>query len=365
MPRVLEGEGLLANRRGIRCYGACVARAVRPASDAPIGRERRWWRAAVLPASLVVAVVLASCGSSTTAPAKRPAATGPFAVGSVTHTFVDTSRPTMAHGGATAQASRALVTDIFYPATGQPGPVPHPGAAAERAVGPFPLVVYAHGTGGSKAETTALLASWAAAGYVVAIPEFPLTNSHTPGGSDISDYTNQPGDVSFIIDQMLRAPPSGLAGMVDAALVGVSGLSLGGVTAMGVAFNSCCLDRRVKAAVIMAGLTLPYPGGTYFAQAASPPVLFIQGSADPTVAPDTSVSLYNQAKPPKALVTIVGGTHSSPYEGYQLTPQVGLVSRISVGFLDRYLKGLPDGTARLREAVQSSNGLATLQESGL
>ena len=343
-----------------------MARAVRPAADAPIRPEARQWRAAALLACLVLAVVLASCGGgSTTAPAKRPVATWPFAVGSVTHTFVDTSRPTMAHGGAPAQPSRTLVTDVFYPAAGQPGPVPHSGAPADKAAGSFPLVVYAHGSGGSKAETAALLASWAAAGYVVAAPEFPLTNSHTPGGSDISDYTNQPGDVSFVIDQMLRAPPSGLAGIIDATRIGVSGLSLGGVTAMGVAFNSCCLDHRVKAAVVMAGLTLPYPGGTYFGQVASPPVLFIQGSADPTVAPDTSLSLYNQASAPKALVTIVGGTHGSPYEGNQLTTQVDLVSRISVGFFDRYLKGLPDGTARLREAVQSSNGLATLQEAGL
>lgn len=271
----------------------------------------------------------------------------------------------MAHGGAPAQPSRTFVTDVFYPALGQAGPVPHPGAPADRSAGPFPLVVYGHGSGGSKAETTALLASWAEAGYMVAVPEFPLTNSHTPGGSDISDYTNQPRDISFVIDQMLRAPPAGLAGMVEPAQIGVSGLSLGGVTAMGVAFNSCCLDNRVKAAVIMAGLALPYPGGTYFGRATSPPVLFIQGSADPTVALDTSLMLYNQARPPKALVTIVGGTHGSPHEGYQLTTQVELVSRISVGFLDRYLKGLPDATARLREAVQSSNGLATLQASGL
>ncbi|HWC37171.1 MAG TPA: dienelactone hydrolase family protein [Acidimicrobiales bacterium] len=317
-------------------------------------------------AFLLLAVVLASCGGgSTAAPAKRPVATGPFAVGVVTHTFVDTSRSTMAHGSAPAQPSRTLLTDTFYPATGQPGPTPHPDAPANAAAGPFPLVVYAHGSGGSKAETTALLASWAEAGYVVAAPEFPLTKFDTPGGSVIADYTNQPRDVSFIIDQLLREPPAGLAGMVDAARIGVSGLSLGGTTAMGVAFNSCCLDHRVKAAVVMAGIALPYPGGTYFAGTPSPPVLFIQGSADPTVAPGTAQSLYNQAKPPKALVTIVGGDHRSPYEGYQLTSQGQVVSRVTIGFLDRYLKGLADGTARLRQAVQSSNGMATLEESGL
>jgi fermentation-respiration switch protein FrsA (DUF1100 family) len=134
---------------------------------------------------------------------------------------------------------------------------------------------------------------------------------------------------------------------------------------MALAFNTCCLDPRVKAAVVMEGVPLPFAGGTYFGRVASPPVLFTQGSADQTVVPATSVSLYNQARPPKALVTIVGGTHSGPYQGDQLTPQLDLVARVSVDFLDRYLEGRPDGAAMLRQAVASSNGLATLSESGL
>jgi len=271
----------------------------------------------------------------------------------------------MAHGGAPAQPSRTLVTHVFYPAAGQPGPVARPGAPADRAAGPFPLVVHAHGSGGSPTNATALLESWAAAGYVVAAPGFPLTSSSTRGGPDLSDYANQPGDVSFVIDQMLRAPPSAVAGMVDPNRIGVTGISLGGATALGTTFNSCCRDQRVKAAVIMAGLAPPFSGGAYFGRVASPPALFVQGTADRVVAPATATSLYNQAKPPKALLTIAGGTHGSPYNGNQLTPQVDVVSRVSIGFLDRYLEGLPDGIARMRQAVSSSNGHATLQESGL
>ena len=134
---------------------------------------------------------------------------------------------------------------------------------------------------------------------------------------------------------------------------------------MAVGFNTCCLDPRVRAVIVMAGSPLPFSGGTYFGRVASPPALFIQGSADQTVVPQTSVQSYNRARPPKALVTVVGGTHSSPYQGDQLTPQVDLVSRVSVDFMDRYVEGRPDGTARMRQAVASSNGLATLRESGL
>jgi fermentation-respiration switch protein FrsA (DUF1100 family) len=115
----------------------------------------------------------------------------------------------------------------------------------------------------------------------------------------------------------------------------------------------------------MAGSPLPFAGGTYFGRVASPPALFIQGSADQRVVPDTSVLAYNRARPPKALVMILGGTHSSPYQGDQLTPQVDLVARTSVDFLDRYLQGRPVSAAQLRQAVATSGGLATLRESGL
>ncbi|TMM14438.1 MAG: hypothetical protein E6G01_12660 [Actinobacteria bacterium] len=331
-------------------------------------------------AAIVVAaaVTFASCGSgpsgssapaataSTVAPTGRPAL-GPFAVGTMMRTLVDTSRPTAAQGGAPARPSRTLVTTILYPAVGpaSPSPAARANAPPEAAAGPFPLIVFAHGSSAAPADFAALLGSWAAAGYVVAAPEFPLTGTHAPANSQFTDYVNQPRDVSFVIDQMLGAPPPSLAGLVDARRVGVAGHSIGGATTMALAFNSCCLDPRVKAVVVMAGVALPFSGGTYFGRVASPPALFLQGSADQRVVPATGISLYNQARPPKALVSIVGGTHSGPYQGDQLTPQVDLVARVSVGFLDRYLGGMRDGITRLRQAVASSNGLATLRESGL
>jgi fermentation-respiration switch protein FrsA (DUF1100 family) len=281
--------------------------------------------------------------------------------------LVDASRPTAAQGGAPAKPTRTLVTTILYPAVGQasPTPAPQPNAPPDTAAGRFPLIVFAHGSSASPADFRALLGSWAAAGYVVAAPEFPLTGTHAPSNSQISDYVNQPGDVSFVLDQMLRAPPPSLAGLVDPGRIGLAGHSIGGATVLGLTFNSCCHDSRVKAVVAMEGVPLPFSGGAYFGSVVSPPALFFQGSADTYVVPSTGVSLYNRARPPKALVTIVGGTHSGPFQGDQLTPQVNLVQEVSVDFWDRYLRGQPEGTTSLRQAVAASNGLTTLTESGL
>ena len=210
-----------------------------------------------------------------------------------------------ADGAAGARALRRRHDDAnpgrHQPAHGpaSPSPAARANAPPEAAAGPFPLIVFAHGSSAAPADFAALLGSWAAAGYVVAAPEFPLTGTHAPANSQFTDYINQPRDISFVIDQMLGAPPPSLAGLVDARRVGVAGHSIGGATTMALAFNSCCLDPRVKAVVVMAGVALPFSGGTYFGRVASPPALFLQGSADQRVVPATGISLYNQARPPK------------------------------------------------------------------
>ena len=100
-------------------------------------------------------------------------------------TFVDTSRSTPPWDGVPEKPSRILVTTIWYPIRGS--------GSAE---GPYPLIVFAHGLGGSPQDYQRLLSVWAAAGYVVAAPLFPLSSSETPGGPDGGDIGNQPGDMT-------------------------------------------------------------------------------------------------------------------------------------------------------------------------
>lgn len=228
------------------------------------------------------------------------------------------------------------------------------------------MIVFAHGTAGEPADFGALFGAWTAAGYVVAAPEFPLTGEHVEGGSVDADYVNQPADVRFIIDQMLHSPPPALDGLVDAERIGVAGHSLGGYTTMGLAFNSCCHDPRIKAVIVMSGAeTVPYPDGSYYGSVRSPPALFITGSNDTVVSPQSSVVAYGKAHPPKALVTIAGGDHSGPYEGNQLTPQVNLVAQVSLDWWNLYLEGREQAAGMLEQTVSSSNGLATLQQTGV
>ena len=76
---------------------------------------------------------------------------------------------------------------------------------------------------------------------------------------------------------------SPLAGLINVNSIGVVGHSLGAITTLGVADNSCCQDSRISAAVTIAGLELPVPGGTYFV-GNDAPLLLIHGTADQTIA---------------------------------------------------------------------------------
>jgi dienelactone hydrolase len=272
--------------------------------------------------ALVVAVVViaASCGGSGGDNRARPRAPraaakpGTYAVAELTETFVDTSRATESAGGQGNAPTRTLVTVIRYP---------------QRA-GPFPLVVLAHGQTGHPNKFGQLLTAWASAGFVVAAPVFPLTSNQTTVET-VGDYVNQPADISFVIDRLLarsRDRKSPLAGRVDGKRIGVAGLSLGGATVYGIAFNSCCRDKRVDAALVMAGLLLPYNGTYTFP---SVPLLVIHGNGD-----DRGRNPYGMARAPKYLMTIERPTHSAPFEDTP-DPADEQVVTVTVDFWDAYL----------------------------
>jgi dienelactone hydrolase len=275
------------------------------------------------------------------APARPPQAKPPYAVGEQVLTFVDHSRE-VTYPGQSPQP-RKLVTIVRYP----------------RARGRFPLVVFGHGFAVTPGIYSQLLEAWARAGYVVAAPIFPLANADAPGGPNESDLPNQPRDVSFVITSMLalsgeRQGP--LSGVLDPAEIGVAGQSDGGDTALTVTYNGRFRDPRIRAAVILSGQEIPGIGGYDF-PAPSPPLLATQGLADTINLPDTTFAFWNEAPAPKYLLTLPGAPHLGPYTDEQ--PQLAIVERVTIAFLDHYLKGQRGALARM-EAAGHVPGLAAL-----
>ncbi len=241
----------------------------------------------------------------------------------ITLTLVDHSRPTVDPAHGRSAPTRTLVTEVYIP----------------KGTGPFPLVVMAHGNAGNPGKLSELLTHWAQAGYVVAAPAFPLTNDLTSIPTVIGDYIHQPGDISFVIDQVLhRAKVKGspLYHHVDAQHIGLAGHSLGGATVYGVGFNSCCRDPRVKAVIAMDAIKLPF--GKHRFSFTGKPLMLIHIKGDPVVPYSFSQDIYAVAAPPKYLMTLSQGIHFEPYENAP-SPHDAAVMAATTTFWDAYLKG--------------------------
>jgi dienelactone hydrolase len=283
-------------------------------------------------------------------PRPRPHTERPFAVGEQTDTFVDSSRRIRLPDGHLV--ARRLVTIVRYPALSQAAESDRTDAPADRAAGPFGLVVFGHGFAVTPETYAALLRAWTRAGFVVAAPVFPKTNTHAPGGPDEADIINQPRDLRFVISRLLALSAhrgSALWKLIDPRRIAVSGQSDGGETALATAYAPGYRDQRIRAAVILSGAELP--GITPFNfPARSPPLLATQGTADTTNRPYYTDQFFALTPRPKFLLRLLGAGHLPPYTTQQ--PQLGIVERASIAFLQRYLDGNDPALARLRRAAR-------------
>jgi predicted dienelactone hydrolase len=282
--------------------------------------------------------------AASTTVATIPGTATPYHVAEVHRTFVDHSRGTPARGGNPASSSRAITTTIYYPtsvAPSQQDPKPHP------ATGPFPLVVFAHGYAIDAAAYAPLLRDLATGGFVVAAPDFPGTSTAHAGSAIRSDSLQQPGDISFVITSILdlSAQPGVFSNVVNPNAVGDSGQSDGGVTAAAAAYNTCCIDPRIKASVILTGGAFGFDGQWF--PPGTPPVMFVHATADEVNPYSASTSMFSQAQSPKYLMTIEGGDHLQVYVDPPWEPHV---AEAMVAFFDLYLKGDPAAAQRLEAA---------------
>ncbi|MDD5224403.1 MAG: hypothetical protein PHE84_10455 [bacterium] len=249
---------------------------------------------------------------------------GPYQTGVYHVTLYDTSRPTDVNGTYPGDVSRTLVTEIRYPsaAGGEDSPLDLSG-------GPYPLIVLSHGFMAMGRAYTYFTQHLASYGYVVAAPDFPLTNILAPGGANPMDVVNQPGDVSFIIDRMLdfSAAPGGLlSGGIDPDHIGIAGHSQGALTVLLSAYAPGYLDERVDAVFPMAPLACCFQKD--FFRNRPVPLLIAGGTYDIIMTYQENVARpYERASAPKYLMEVLRGNHMR-FSDVDLPEQLGVTTLI-------------------------------------
>lgn len=248
-------------------------------------------------------------------PANADLALPSVAVGVTTRTFVDSTRPTPANGTAAAQPNRTLVTEIWYPTPGAANATVATRDAPLLAGGPYPLVLFVHGSSSSRTVYTYLTIGLAAAGYVVAAADFPLTSLATPGGASDLHVTDEVGDLSFLADQLKAASVAAgdaLHGAVDGLHYAVVGHSTGGAVAELAAFApsdaAITHDARVSAIVPLSGDACMF--SAQFFKTRSVPT-FVIGASDDLFVPvaDNGQWLFDNGGPPHLMATLIGAQH--------------------------------------------------------
>jgi dienelactone hydrolase len=233
-----------------------------------------------------------------------PRAPGPFAPGV---RVVTMTKPSVVNPAQT----RVLDTLVWYPAPPGSGPLSPTYAAVQDAPldlagGPYPLLVFSHGSCGYAYQSTFLTPLLASHGFVVAAPphpgntifEFPACGS---AANVAASAAERPQDVLHVLDEMLAAnldPGSPFFGSIDPARLGMSGHSFGGFTT----YLAVALDARFTVAMPLAAAVPGTPVLTI-------PSLTMLGQIDTVVSNTAIRNAYAAALPPKHLVEIRDAGH--------------------------------------------------------
>lgn len=257
---------------------------------------------------------------------------GPYDVGVTTITInADSERPLtldvwfpIADGGDAPLHQYTLIPGVYYES---PDAVT---ATVEQIAtdGPFPLVVYSHGSGGLRYIASYYTEAIASYGYIVAAPDHTgNTAADRLLGSEAEfDVTalNRPNDVVATINAMLDPTSTETAGFVtaiDPDSIAVTGHSFGGFTALAAAggydnpLGSFVVDGRVDAIIPLApatgdGTRLMSDAGLESIQI---PTLVMVGTNDSTTPVEPNVTrIWDLAKSaPLVRVELVDAEHQS------------------------------------------------------
>jgi dienelactone hydrolase len=285
--------------------------------------------------ALIALALATTTGAARAADVDAPqlAAAGPYPVAVENRTLVEANQTDpIGHAlwpAGWRGADRILPVDIWYPArargpgvtyrgalTGEDGkPVPFTlrGAASRGAPersGRWPLVILAHGYGGTPVAMSWLAENLASKGYVVAAPHFN-DPPYGVGAGFAGPLARRPLDIAFVAKEARRlaADHTGALAAADPSRTVLIGYSMGGYGVLTAA--GAPLARPAKGGANEAAVTVPdvkavvaispagrFPGFAAWASGGlariAAPTLFVVGDQDRTVGYESVKALYDE-----------------------------------------------------------------------
>ena len=238
---------------------------------------------------------------------------GPYRAGHQTWMLEDTSRGVAPYKNNKGSSTRKLVTEIWYPCDDLSWTIAGRNAPITASPGPFPLIVYSHGIMSERHEPAYMARYLASQGVVVMSFTAPATSLYDAGNLNFEDIVNIPGDISFLIDEILKRssdPASPFYAKIDPACIGAAGTSLGAGVSLMAGFKSGLRDPRLSLIVTCAAGA--YDGPAIFDTPDSAlPLLLIHGDIDAIIPYEANAPVLLSAAPgPAYLLTLVAGTHT-------------------------------------------------------
>lgn len=252
---------------------------------------------------------------------------------------------------------------------------------AEAASGPFPLVVYSHGSGGLRYIHSDYTETLASHGYVVVAPDHTGNTAVELvlgiGAERDENAVNRPLDVIAVIDALVEGTSddsAAVGALIDAESIAVTGHSFGGYTTYAVAAGvtvgdtTIAADPRVSALIPLApavgdgtadGLLTPDD----LARIAVPTLVMV-GTDDETTPVDPNVELAweHSASSPHYRVELVAAAHQSFTDvcDYQATiASQPDTNELVVAFIDDYAQaGCLPGQMPIERVKELTNTFA-------
>ena len=296
-----------------------------------------------------------------------------------------------------SEKERIITIAVWYPTVTPPKSLIYGGPTkgnialdAEPCVegGPYPLLVFSHGYGGSGLSSVFLTEPLAARGWIVVAPDHHdrhmavrirsggIADFDSPGllryaqeitrsgPDDREAYLYRLDEMELVLDRILESEPFGK--LIDREKITVGGHSFGGFTALGLC--GTIEERRVDR--IKAVLLFSTGAGGYLFReselaAVKVPSMYFLGECEKdqkrgsqTMA-DLADKVYLNLPPPKYLLEIRGANHFSFNNCFNnraahlslcgAEEQFGLIRRYSIAFLEKHGAGKKDVSSVLEQ----------------